>query len=488
VELTILLLAIPLICIPAVILGSARQAKLIALVSTLVSLLVTILMACTFVLNSDFQFTVDWPWIKSLGIGFTAGVDGISLMMLLLTNVLMPVVVLSAFHRDIAKPKTYFALILLTQLAFVGVFMALDAFLFYIFWELSLVPMYFISLFWGKERRVPVTFKFFLYTLAGSLIMLVAFIYLYLQTPAPHSFSYEAFTNLALSQNEQSWIFWALFIGFAVKVPLFPVHGWLPDTHTEAPTQGTLLLAGVMLKMGLYGLIRWIIPIVPLGVEMWADWAIVLSIAGILYASSIAIVQTDLKRMIAFSSIGHLGLASAGIFALNLQGLQGGVLQAVNHGITSVGLFFVADVIYERLHTRNLPQLGGIAKSAQSLALLFMILMLGSVALPATNGFVGELLLMIGLYQYNVWFTAIAGLGIILSAVYMLRAFQKSMYGEANDLTAGFKDLIPSERIILVTLAAFVILIGIFPKPLLDVSEPAVQNILNNYNQYLLTH
>lgn len=487
-EITILLLVIPLICIPAILLGSGKQAKNIALAGTLAELGVTIVMACSFALQAEPQFVVDQPWIKSLGIGFTVGVDGISLMMLLLTNVLMPLVILSAFNRDIAKPKTYFALILLTQLAFVGVFMAFDAFLFYIFWELSLIPMYLISLFWGKERRIPVTFKFFLYTLTGSLIMLAAFIYLYLQTPAPHSFSYQAFLNLDLSQNEQSWIFWALFIGFAVKVPLFPVHGWLPDTHTEAPTQGTLLLAGVMLKMGIYGLIRWIIPIVPLGVEMWADWAIVLSIAGIIYASSIAIVQKDLKRMIAFSSIGHLGLASAGIFAMTLQGLQGGVLQAVNHGITSVGLFFVADIIYERLHTRELGKLGGIAKPAQTFAILFMIMMLGSVALPGTNGFVGELLLMIGLYQYNVWFAAIAGLGIILSAVYMLRAFQKSMYGETNDLTSGFKDLVMSEKIVLVTLAAFVIVIGIFPKPLLDLSEPAVQNILDNYNLYLSTH
>jgi NADH-quinone oxidoreductase subunit M len=488
VELTLLLLVIPLVCIPAVLLGAPQQAKRIALVGTLASLVVTGIMAATFVLNAEFQFVINEPWIKSLGINFTTGVDGIGLMMLLLTNVLMPVVVLSAFNRDIAKPKLYFALILLTQVAFVGVFMALDAFLFYIFWELSLIPMYFISLFWGKERRVPVTFKFFLYTLAGSLILLAAFIYLYLQTPAPHSFSFEAFRNLDLSQTEQSWIFWALFIGFAVKVPLFPVHGWLPDTHTEAPTQGTLLLAGVMLKMGIYGLIRWIIPIVPLGVDMWADYAIVLCIAGIIYASSIAIVQKDLKRMIAFSSIGHLGLTAAGIFAMNLQGLQGGVLQAVNHGITSVGLFFVADIIYDRLHTRELGKLGGIAKPAQTFAILFMIMMLGSVALPATNGFVGELLLMVGLYQYNVWFAAIAGLGIILSAVYMLRAFQKSMYGETNELTSGFKDLMGSEKMILIGLAALVIFIGIFPKPALDISEPAIQNIIDNYQQHLLAH
>ncbi len=482
--LTASLLLIPMLFIALILFMNEKQARMIALTGTLVNLAVNIVMIAQFKIQADAQFLVSEPWVKSLGISFDLGVDGISMMMLLLTNFLMPIIIISTFNREIKSIKGYLALLLLTQAAFVGVFVALDMFVFYIFWEMTLIPMYLISLYWGKENRIPVTYKFFLYTLAGSLVMLVGIIYVYIKSP-DQNFSINTFYHAHefLSQSEQHWVFLALFVGFAIKVPLFPVHGWLPDTHTEAPTQGTLLLAGIMLKMGIYGLIRWVLPVVPLGVLHYQNLVIFLSVCGIIYASCIAIVQKDLKRLIAFSSIGHLGLTVAGLFALNIQGAQGAVIQAVNHGITSIGLFFVVDIVYDRMHTRDLNKLGGIAHKSHNFAILFMIMLLGSVSLPATNGFVGEFLLFVGLYQYSAAFTAFAGLGIILGAVYMLRAYQKVMLGEATEATSHFKDVNWSEKLVLIPLAGIVFWIGVYPKYFLDIAEPALNKILSIYTQ-----
>lgn len=482
---TAILIFFPLASIPLLYVVKEEHVKITSLISTIISLILSVFVVVNFQNIPDVQFLIDRWWIESLGISFKVGIDGISLLMVLLTNFLMPLVVISNMNREQKYVRHYHAMILATQMAFVGVFVALDAFLFYIFWELALIPMYFICLFWGKEGRVAITFKFFLYTLTGSLIMLVALIYLYLQTPAPHTFDIAAFYNLSLSPAEQSLLFWGLFLGFAIKVPLFPVHGWLPDTHTGAPTQGTLLLAGIMLKMGIYGIIRWVLPIVPEGVMEWKDWAIMMGVIGVVYASCIAIVQKDFKRLIAFSSIGHLGLTIAGIFALNIQGLQGGLLQAVNHGITSVGLFFVADIIYDRMHTREISKLGGIVHKAPKMAVFFMIMLLGSIALPLTNGFVGELLLFLGLYQYNPYLTAVAGLGIILGAVYMLRSFQRVMLGETNSHTEEFTDILLSEKVVLGALAIAVFAIGVYPKPLLNFAEPALAQILERFDTFL---
>ncbi len=482
---TAILIFFPLASIPILYFVKEEYVKATSLGSTLVSLALSLLVVFQFQLIPDPQFLLDYWWIESLGISFKVGIDGVSLLMVLLTNFLMPVVVISNMNRDQVHVRHYHAMILATQMAFIGVFVALDGFLFYIFWELALIPMYFICLFWGKEGRVRITFKFFLYTLTGSLIMLLALIYLYLKTPAPHTFDIVAFYNLNLTPAEQGILFWGLFLAFAIKVPLFPVHGWLPDTHTGAPTQGTLLLAGIMLKMGIYGVIRWVLPIVPEGVMEWKNVAIAMGVTGIIYASCIAIVQKDFKRLIAFSSIGHLGLTIAGMFALNIQGLQGSVLQAVNHGVTSVGLFFVADIIYDRMHTREISRLGGIVHKAPRMSVFFMIMLLGSIGLPLTNGFVGEFLLFLGLYQYNAYFMAVAGLGIILGAIYMLRAYQRIMLGEANSHTEVFTDMLLSEKVVLGALAIAVILIGVYPKPLLSLSEPALQQILDNYNSYI---
>jgi NADH-quinone oxidoreductase subunit M len=366
------------------------------------------------------------------------------------------------------------------QMALIGVFVSLDGFLFYIFWELALIPIYFICLLWGGENRARITFKFFIYTLTGSLLMLGGLIYLYLHTEGVHSFDINALykSGQGMDLPHQSMLFWAMFMAFAIKMPIFPFHTWQPDTYTTAPTQGTMLLSGIMLKMGTYGVIRWLLPVAPVGVEHWGHLAITLSIIGIVYTSCIAIVQKDFKRLIAYSSIAHVGLISAGILALNMQGLQGSLIQMLSHGVNVVGLFFIVDIIERRTKTREIDHLGGIRNVNPQFAVLFLMVLLGSVALPLTNGFIGEFLLINGVYQYNAWAAAFAGLTVILGAVYMLRSYQSIMLGEIKPVTSTFAALTGNEKTILVIICAAIIVFGIYPKPLMDISEPAVKQLL----------
>jgi NADH-quinone oxidoreductase subunit M len=328
--------------------------------------------------------------------------------------------------------------------------------------------------------------KFFVYTVGGSLFMLLGIIYLYLQNPA-QNFDIQALYNLDLDATQQSWIFWAFFLAFAIKMPVFPFHTWQPDTYTEAPAAGTMLLSGIMLKMGIYGVIRWILPVVPLGLTEWGMTAFILSIIGIVYASIIAFKQQNAKRLIAYSSIAHLGLISAGIFALNAQGLQGAMIQMLSHGINVVGLFFIMDIISSRVKTNSIAELGGIAKVAPKLAVVFLIIVLGTVALPGTNGFIGEFLLLMGVYQVSIWAAVFAGLTIIFGAVYMFRTYQGIMLGKTNDLTLTFRDIQGSEQIVLYIICALVIIIGVYPKPILHLSEAAVQQLLEQVNHKLIS-
>jgi NADH-quinone oxidoreductase subunit M len=312
----------------------------------------------------------------------------------------------------------------------------------------------------------------------GSLFMLVALIYLYYQTPGTHTSEITAFYNLKLSARSQGFVFWAFFVAFAIKMPLFPFHTWQPDTYTEAPTPATMLLSGIMLKMGVYGLIRLLVPIVPLGLQNWGLLAVILSVIGIIYGSVIAIQQRDMKRLIAYSSFAHVGLMAAGVFAASTNGLQGAMIQMLAHGINVVGLFFVIDIILSRTKTRSLDQLGGITQVAPQLSVYFMIVLLGSVALPLTNGFVGEFLLLSSVFHYNSWLGAIAGLTIILGSVYMLRLFQMSMFGPRSKWVEGFQDLTFSEKAVLLPLVIMVFWIGIYPNTFLSISEPAVNHLL----------
>jgi NADH-quinone oxidoreductase subunit M len=469
---------------------AGKSAKIVSTVISVVSLGLALFIACNFIPNASTQFEANLPWIADLGIRFHAGIDGISMLVVLLTNLLIPIIILSSYKHDYENPAAFYALILFMQTGLLLVFTAMDAFLFYIGWEAALIPIYFICAFWGGKDRIRINMKFFVYTIAGSLFMLMGIIYLYLQNPA-HNFDIQAFYALKLDSAQQGWIFWAFFIAFAIKMPIFPFHTWQPDTYTAAPTQGTMLLSGIMLKMGIYGVIRWLLPIVPAGVQDWSCLAMVLSIIGIVYASLIAFTQKDAKRLVAYSSIAHVGLISAGIFAsfnlgnLGVQGLQGAMVQMLSHGINVVGLFYVLDIIFSRTKTNKIEELGGIAKSAPLLAIVFLIIVLGTVALPGTNGFIGEFLLLMGVYNYSIWAAAIAGLTIIFGAVYMLRIYQNVMLGKTNELTITFTDIQGTEKLVLYIICALIIILGVYPKPLLHLTEASVQHLLEQVNQKL---
>ena len=480
-----LLLFLPLLGALVTLLFKSETVKTVALVFALAELALALLFLSQFVPDASTQFLVNCPWIPVFGIHFTAGIDGISMVLVLLTTVLVPLIILTTFKHEYKNPSAFYALILFMQAGLLLVFTALDAFLFYVGWEIALIPIYFICALWGGADRVRITLKFFIYTFAGSLFMLLAIIYLHLLTPAK-SFDLQAFYALHLDPQTQLVIFLAFFLAFAIKMPLFPFHTWQPDTYTVAPSAGTMMLAGIMLKMGIYGAIRWLIPISPLGFQQFGPIAIVLAVIGVVYASLIAFNQTDGKRLAAYSSIAHVGLIAAGIFAWNLQGLQGAMIQMVNHGINVVGIFFILDIISSRLNTREISQLGGIAKVAPKFAIAFLIIVLGLVALPLTNGFIGEFLLLNGVFQYNIWLAAVAGLTIIFGAVYMLRMYKKVMQGETNALTATFTDINGSEQLVLIVICALIIVIGVYPQPLQHISEASISHLIEQVNQKLI--
>lgn len=478
--LTLSLILIPLIAGVITLITKNNSAKQLALIGAAIELVLAVVIYAQFQPTAAQQFGFSYPWIQSAGISFAGGIDGISILLVMLTAFLTPLIILSTFRQPYKNASTFYALILFMQAALMGVFTATDAFLFYLFFEAALIPVYFLAAVWGGEDRIKVTFKFFVYTIFGSLFMLVALVYLYYQTSSAqgHTSEISAFYKLALDAHKQGWIFWAFFIAFAIKMPVFPFHTWQPDTYTESPTPATMLLAGIMLKMGVYGVIRFVLPIVPLGLQTWGTTAIVLSVIGIVYGSIIAIQQRDMKRLIAYSSFAHVGLMSAGVFSQTLSGVQGALIQMLAHGINVVGLFFIIEIIFSRTKTRNIEQLGGITQRTPHLTVYFMILMLGSVALPLTNGFVGEFLLLRGVYESNIWLGAIAGTTIILGAVYMLRLFQKSMFGAKSAFTEHFADLSFSERAVLVPLVIMVFWMGLYPNSFLKLTEPAVSNLL----------
>jgi NADH-quinone oxidoreductase subunit M len=475
--LTVLLLLIP--AVAAILIALSGFTRIIAMPSALISFGLTLL-----AFNQTAPIDYIQPWMTEWGANFHFSLDGLSKLMVLLTNGLIPFVLLST--KDRGYSKGFYALVMLMQMALNGVFMAQDGLLFYIFWELALIPVYFICLFWGGENRGRVTFKFFIYTLAGSLLMLLGLLFVYFKTQEfAGSFSfnindlYTAGQQLTLTQ--QSWVFWAFFIAFAIKIPIFPFHTWQPDTYTTAPTPGVMLLAGIMLKMGTYGLIRWLMPLVPQGWNEWREVVMIMITTGIIYSSCIAIVQKDIKRLIAYSSIAHVGLISAGIFSTTIEGLQGAVFQMISHGIVAVGLFYIVDLLETRQNTRLIANFGGIRNVAPVFALCFLLVLLGSVALPLTNGFVGEFLLITGIFKFNSWMAAAAGLTVILGAVYMLRSYQNIILGETNAGTSGFQDLNSKELLFLFIIIAAIFIFGIFPNLLLSQSENTIQAILNIY-------
>jgi len=452
----------------------AEIVRSIALASSIVNLLLTLPLVF-----SPAATTFDLNWINYLGISFSLGFDGISLIMLLLTNLLFPFILLAGFGREQRNVHLLNFLILFAQSALVGVFLAQNAFLFYVFWELALIPVYFILLIWGGDGRKTITFKFFIYTLTGSLFLLFGIIYLYQLTPGTHTTDFAAFKQLNIPSGTQNWLFWILFIAFAIKMPIFPFHTWQPPTYNMASTQGVMILAGVMTKMGIYGALRFLFPIVPQGVLFWQNTVIILSLIGVVYASVIAFRKSNLKMLIAFSSMAHISLMVAAMFVLNAYALQGLLFQVISHGVTIVALFYLASLIREKTGTIELLQMGGIKLQAPNMALLFLIVVLGSIALPLTAGFVGEFLMIVGIFKQSAGFAAIGGLTMIFGAIYMLYAYQRAMLGDKKEVYAKLTDIRTLDYLILIPLIVVILGLGIYPQPIFDVMGQTIHSAEN---------
>jgi NADH-quinone oxidoreductase subunit M len=436
-------------------------------------------------IQSTSALSISYPWIPEAGLSFSLGVDGINGILIGLTGLLVPFIVGSTANTDNANNPVYQGLILAMQTALVGCFLAKDAFLFYFFFEASLLPIYFLSAQFGGENRIAITFKFFVYTLFGSLFLLIGLIYVYLRTPGDVGSSdidVLIETARSLPANSQNYLFLAFFIAFAIKMPIFPFHTWQPDTYTTSPAQGSMLLGGIMLKMGTYGVIRLVLPMFPLGLITWGTTVTILSVIGIIYGSIIAIQQKDAKRLLAYSSFAHVGLMSAGILTGSVAGIQGALFQMLSHGINIVGLFFVIEIIERRTKTRELAQLGGITQASYVLTVAFVVLSLGAVALPLTNGFIGEFLLLKSVFDQDMWIGIVAGITIILGAVYTLRMIQKSMFGNVSRITKEFEDLTSAEKMVLVPLVVLVLLGGIFPQTVLNYSAESVEKLTQLLN------
>lgn len=463
----------------ATYLSGDKWASKVALLFSLTALAGTICLLSQF--NAGIEISYFKLWISKPEIYFSLYADGLTMAMLLLTTALTPIIIFSSFGNDYKNSKAFYALILFMTFAMTGTFLATDGLLYYIFWELSLIPIYFIALIWGNgdaEERKKAVVKFFIYTLAGSLFMLAAFIYLYQKA---NSFLIVPLLNVELSSTEQFWIFMAFFLAYAIKIPLIPFHTWQANVYQKAPTVGTMLLSGIMLKMGLYSVIRWQLPIAPLAAKEYMYIFIGLGIAGVIYGSIVALRQNNLKKLLAYSSLAHVGLIAAGTYTLTLDGLRGAVLQMIAHGFVVVGLFFAAEIIQRRYETGKIDEMGGIRAQSPKFTSLFMILVLASVALPSTFNFIGEFTVLYSLSQVNIWFAVLGGTTIILGAYYMLKMFQHVMLGETN--TKIFKDVTFNEGLSLGIIVVVLFFFGLYPKPITDLITPSLENIISEINR-----
>lgn len=459
-----------------------------ALITMLVTFGVSLLLHFGFeVQQADMQFSERVPWIASLGISYHIGIDGISLPLVLLTTFLSPLALLGAWESVHTKIKEFVLCMLILETAMLGAFVALDLFLFFIFWEAMLIPMYLIIGIWGGERRLYATVKFILYTMAGSAVMLVAILALYVfhqQATGTRSFDLFDLYQVPLTLQQQKLLFLAFFLSFAIKVPLFPFHTWLPDAHVEAPTPGSVILAGVLLKMGAYGFLRFCLPLFPAATEAYAPWVSALAVIGILYGALVAMVQPDVKKLVAYSSVSHLGFVILGIFSRQLAGVQGSVLQMVNHGLSTGALFLLVGMLYDRRHTHLIADYGGLWRQMPMFAVVFLVVMLSSIGLPGLNGFVGEFLILLGTFQWSRFWAVLAALGVILGAVYMLWMYQRMMYGEiTHDENRHLTDLSRREMTVLVPVVILIVWIGIYPNTFLRPMEAASAHLLEQMRQ-----
>ena len=460
----------------------------LALLTSLVTFAATLVLWWRFdPASAAYQFEERHAWIPAFGIQYYIGVDGISLLLIVLTGFLTPLALLSSWESVHKNVKLFSFFLLALETAMLGVFVSIDLFLFYVFWDAMLIPMYFLIGIWGYDRRIYAAVKFILYTMAGSVLMLLAILTLaYLQKEAGGAYSFDLVKlyDLDIAPNLQLWLFAAFALAFAIKVPLFPFHTWLPDAHVEAPTAGSVILAGVLLKMGTYGLIRFAFPLFPQAAAFFAPALAVLAVVGIIYGALVAMVQPDMKKLVAYSSVSHLGFVVLGIAAMNVQGVQGAVYQMLNHGVSTGGLFLIVGMLSDRRHTRLISEYGGLKKVTPHLVAAFLIITLSSIGLPGLNGFVGEFLILLGAFRWDPTLTAFAASGVILSATYMLWMFQRVNYGAVeNEKNSRLPDLLPREWAVIAPIIAAAILMGVLPNLFLRPIEPAVDRLVNQVQQ-----
>jgi NADH-quinone oxidoreductase subunit M len=442
--------------------------------------------------NPGFQFVHKIPWITNLNISYHIGIDGLSLLLLLLTTLITPLTLLSSWKSINNKVKEFTFFMLLLEVGMIGVFVSLDLFLFYVFWEAMLIPMYFIIGIWGGERRIYASVKFFLFTMFGSLLMLVAIIWLAVSAGGVVGHFTTDLVELysvgpAISRNFQNWMFLAFTLSFAIKIPLFPLHTWLPDAHVEAPTAGSIILAAVLLKMGTYGLIRFCLPLFPEAALTFAPFISVLAVIGIIYGALVAMVQKDMKKLVAYSSVSHLGFVVLGIFAMTQESIQGAIIQMVNHGLSTGALFFLVGVIYERTHTREISEYGGLAKIVPVYSAALLIASLSSIGLPGLNGFIGEFLILLGSFKspvFNTWgYSIFAASGVIFAAVYLLWMYQRVIFGVVkNPKMEHLPDMDAREIVVFVSLLIFIVWIGVYPNTFLKISDRTTAKVLIQVN------
>ncbi|HEY5064710.1 MAG TPA: NADH-quinone oxidoreductase subunit M [Xanthobacteraceae bacterium] len=463
--------------------AGVRNARWLALWTTLITFVISLILVWRYdPSTADFQFVEKAPWLGG-SINYSMGVDGISLPFVILTTALMPIAILASWEAIQRRVREYMIAFLALETLMVGTFCALDLVLFYLFFEGGLIPMFLIIGVWGGPRRVYASFKFFLYTLLGSVLMLLAIMAMYWDAGTT---DIPTLLHHAFPHSLQTWAFLAFLASFAVKMPMWPVHTWLPDAHVEAPTAGSVILAAILLKMGGYGFLRFSLPMFPEASQHLAPLIYALSVIAIIYTSLVALVQEDVKKLIAYSSVAHMGFVTMGIFAVTAQGISGGIFQMISHGIVSAALFLCVGVVYDRMHTREIAAYGGIVNRMPIYAFVFMVFALANVGLPGTSGFVGEFLTLIGTFRVNNWVATLATLGTILSACYMLWLYRKVMFGKLEKPNLQWiKDIGPREMIILAPLVILTILIGVYPKPVLDFSAVSVSQLIDNYHHAL---
>ena len=480
----VLLILIPLITGALLFaVKEAGTARTIALFATLVSLAVMLAGMSGFI--DPAQLVYNQPWLGAMNSRFHFALDGMSQLLCLLTTLSFPIIIYSTWHNRYEDANRFYGLMLLSQAGLLGVFMAMDALLFYFFWELALIPLYFLSSRWGGERRIQVTIKFFIYTFLGSLFMLIGLIILYFK--AGGSFAWSDFIQLKMMAGEEFGIFLMLALAFAIKMPLFPFHTWQPDTYEQSPTAVTMILSAIMAKMGVYGLLRWLAPIVPAATYQWGDNFATLAVIGMLYASFIAMRQDDLKRLVAYSSIAHIGLMILAVFAPSYSGIQGVMIQMFNHGINILGMWIIINVIEQKFGTRKISELGGLAQKAPVMTILLVIVALANIAMPLTNAFIGEFMMFNGVLssaatKFGLAYTAAGLVTIILGAVYTLRMIQRVFYGDTNTLTANATDISLNVQVALAILVVAIVLVGVYPKPLLSLTNEVSGEILGRMN------